>query len=67
MQKQDLQKKTEAKQQHSYAEIEEAISLLEEENRLQKENALLHRQMEDYVETVHRMLDDISSQEERQK
>ena len=71
MEQKNLKKKAMERQQGRLEEMEQVISLLEEENRLQKEligylqeeNALLQRQMEDYLKTVHGMLDDICAQE----
>lgn len=64
-----LEKEIIKKQEQRISEMEQYISALEDENKLQrefiemlqKENSLLQKHYEDYVEAVHRMMKDLDS------
>ena len=67
MERQGLYKKALAAQEGRIQEMERMISLLEEENSLQRqiierlldENSVLEKHAQEYLETMHRMLEDI--------
>lgn len=67
MQRQGLYKKALEAQEGRIREMEQMISLLEEENSLQQqiieglreENSMLEKHAQEYLETMHRMLEDI--------
>ena len=67
MEQQDLYKKAGKIQEALRQEMEQVISLLEEENslqrqlieKLQEENRMLEKHAEEYLETMRRMLQDI--------
>ena len=67
MERKGLYKKALAAQEGRIQEMEQMISLLEEENslqrqiieRLQEENRMLEKHAQEYLETMRRMLEDI--------
>lgn len=67
MERQGLYKKALEAQEGRIREMEQMISLLEEENslqrqiieRLREENSMLEKHAQEYLETMHRMLEDI--------
>ena len=69
MEQQELYEKAAIKQEQRIQEMEQVISLLEEENslqrqlieKLQKENSLLEKRAGEYLETMRQMLQDIHS------
>lgn len=69
MEQQELYEKAAKKQEQRIQEMGQVIFLLEEENslqrqlieKLQKENSLLEKRAGEYLETMHRMLQDIHS------
>lgn len=70
MEQQERYEKTAQIQEARIQEMEQAISLLEEENDLQRqlieklkeENSLLEKRAGEYLETMRRMFEDIHSQ-----
>lgn len=69
MKQQELQEKAEKIQEERIREMEHVITLLEEENRLQRqlieklqeENAMLENRAWEYLKTMRQMLDDSHS------
>ena len=72
MNQQKLQEKTIKKQEMCMQEMQQAITLLKEENRLQKElihylqeeNEMLQKHAEDYARVMRQMLDETSQKED---
>lgn len=69
MEQQELYKKSLKKQEERIREMEQVISLLEEENhlqgqlieKLQEENRMLQKHVNDYSDAMRRMLEDFQS------
>lgn len=67
MKQQDLYETARKKQEERIRELEQVLSLLEEENSLQRqlieglkeENSVLEKQAQKYLETMRKMLEDI--------